>query len=94
MNRIVAVPNWSFYDRRLERLAVEELSNAHVTVHYCQGDVDHQRSVIAYSGDESNVLAATTRLAHVLLPNINLAVHEGAHPRVGALDVLPFVLLE
>ena len=39
-------------------------------------------------------MAATTRLAHVLLPNINLAVHEGAHPRVGALDVLPFVLLE
>lgn len=94
MNRIVAVPNWSFYDPSLCFAANELLEKSGVLVHYCQGDEDHQRSVIAFSGLQSDVFESMTQLASLLLPKIDLGLQQGVHPRVGALDVAPFVLLE
>jgi len=57
-------------------------------------DVDHNRSVFTYvSRSADAILEATLRLVEVAVPRIDLRTHHGAHPRVGAVDVVPFVPL-
>lgn len=56
-------------------------------------DAIHHRSVITAVGRGSAVVAAAVALAGVAHARIDLRVHRGAHPRIGALDVLPFVPL-
>ena len=94
LNRILAVPNWSFYDPNLCDVARGILAAEHVQIHYCQGDVDHQRTVIAFSGQQNDVFRSMDNLAGIILPMIDMNVQNGVHPRVGALDVAPFVLLK
>lgn len=50
---------------------------------------DH-RCVIAYAVPAQEAVAAAVRAARAALRLIDLTVHQGAHPRMGALDVLPF----
>jgi glutamate formiminotransferase len=57
-------------------------------------DVVHHRSVLTIVGDAAQVLDAAVALAGVALERIDLRAHRGVHPRIGALDVLPFVPLE
>ena len=56
-------------------------------------DPMHHRSVITAAGSGSQVVAAAVALARVTSERIDLRAHHGAHPRIGALDVLPFVPL-
>jgi len=56
-------------------------------------DAVHHRSVITAAGSASQVVAAAVALARVTLERIDLRTHRGEHPRIGALDVLPFVPL-
>lgn len=57
-------------------------------------DAVHHRSVLTIVGDADQVLDAAFALAQVALQRIDLRGHRGVHPRIGALDVLPFVPLE
>ncbi|MGB3682003.1 MAG: glutamate formimidoyltransferase [Rubrobacteraceae bacterium] len=57
-------------------------------------DPDHNRSVLTMAGEKAPLIEAATILARSCAVEINLADHEGVHPRIGALDVLPFVPLE
>lgn len=54
-------------------------------------DPDHHRSVFAYLGPPERVLEATRALAARTFQLVDMARHEGEHPRLGALDVVPFV---
>jgi glutamate formiminotransferase len=54
-------------------------------------DVDHHRSVFTYFGAPDAVERATLALARVAVARIDLRRHAGVHPRVGALDVVPFI---
>jgi glutamate formiminotransferase / formiminotetrahydrofolate cyclodeaminase len=54
-------------------------------------DPDHNRSVITFAGEPDAVLEAGFRAAETAVELIDLNVHTGEHPRIGALDVLPFV---
>jgi glutamate formiminotransferase / 5-formyltetrahydrofolate cyclo-ligase len=56
-------------------------------------DPVHHRSVLTIVGDATQVLGASIALAGVALERIDLRGHRGVHPRIGALDVLPFVPL-
>lgn len=56
-------------------------------------DWDHHRSVITFAGRRESVVEAAVRAAGQAARSINLNQHLGVHPRVGALDVLPFVPL-
>ncbi len=94
LNRILAVPNWSFFDPQLCLGVRDILAGLPLQIHYVQGDVDHQRTVTAFSGRQDDVFEAMNLVAIHLLPNINLESQRGVHPRVGALDVAPFVLLD
>jgi glutamate formiminotransferase len=57
------------------------------------GDDVHHRSVLTIVGDGAQVVDAALALAGVALERIDLREHRGVHPRIGALDVLPFVPL-
>jgi len=54
-------------------------------------DADHNRSVITFVGEPEAVVEASVRAAAAAIELIDLNVHVGEHPRLGALDVLPFV---
>jgi glutamate formiminotransferase / formiminotetrahydrofolate cyclodeaminase len=54
-------------------------------------DPDHNRSVITFAGEPEAVVDAAVRAAAIAIELINLNTHVGEHPRLGALDVLPFV---
>ncbi|MCC6586365.1 MAG: glutamate formimidoyltransferase [Bryobacterales bacterium] len=56
-------------------------------------DADHHRCVITAAGDRGELFAAVMRGAEQAVETIDLRTHRGVHPRVGALDVLPFVPL-
>lgn len=54
-------------------------------------DKDHNRTVFTYSGEPEAVLAGTKRLAAKAIERIDMTAHTGAHPRMGAVDVVPFI---
>jgi glutamate formiminotransferase len=56
-------------------------------------DPVHHRSVLTIVGDATQVVDAAVALAGVAVERIDLRGHAGVHPRIGALDVLPFVPL-
>jgi glutamate formiminotransferase / 5-formyltetrahydrofolate cyclo-ligase len=54
-------------------------------------DPSHNRSVITFVGDRGAVAEAAFRAAKTSVGLIDMNGHKGEHPRVGAIDVLPFV---
>lgn len=70
--------------------AVEHAGGRLVDVH---SDVDHHRSVFTILGPPEEVEQAVLALAKRAIALIDLNRHRGAHPRVGAIDVIPFVPL-
>jgi glutamate formiminotransferase / 5-formyltetrahydrofolate cyclo-ligase len=54
-------------------------------------DRAHNRSVITMVGDAASLKAAVIALFEAALPRIDLRTHEGEHPRIGAVDVVPFI---
>lgn len=56
-------------------------------------DPDHHRMVVTFVGPPAAVQAAALAAAAVAVARIDLRGHHGVHPRLGALDVLPFVPL-
>ncbi len=56
-------------------------------------DEAHHRSVLTILGDGERLVDAAVALAGVAVARIDLREHRGVHPRIGALDVLPFVPL-
>jgi glutamate formiminotransferase / 5-formyltetrahydrofolate cyclo-ligase len=55
-------------------------------------DPDHNRSVFTLAGDE--VEAAARRLTRLAVASLDLRQHRGVHPRLGVVDVVPFVPLD
>ncbi|MDR1453256.1 MAG: glutamate formiminotransferase [Candidatus Margulisbacteria bacterium] len=54
-------------------------------------DTDHNRSVFTYIGTRAAVLSAGLALVKKAAEILDIRAHEGAHPRLGAVDVLPIV---
>jgi glutamate formiminotransferase len=54
-------------------------------------DPDHNRSVVTFVGPPAAVAEAAFAAARVAVARIDLNHHEGRHPRMGAVDVIPFV---
>lgn len=57
-------------------------------------DRAHNRSVITMAGDAAPLKEAVLALFEAALPLIDLRAHAGEHPRLGAVDVVPFVPIE
>ena len=56
-------------------------------------DPDHNRSVFTFLGSPHAVEEAALALAAAVFTRVDMREHRGIHPRIGALDVLPFVPL-
>jgi glutamate formiminotransferase len=54
-------------------------------------DADHNRSVFTFLGEGEALVSAMAGLVGAALAAIDLRTHKGAHPRLGAVDVIPFV---
>jgi glutamate formiminotransferase / 5-formyltetrahydrofolate cyclo-ligase len=57
-------------------------------------DCEHHRSVLTLAGEDEAVQAAARELARAAVGLLDLGAHRGAHPRFGALDVVPWVALD
>jgi glutamate formiminotransferase len=64
-----------------------------VTLADVHADPDHHRSVFTFLGSPQLVEQAALALAAVIFAQVDMRGHRGIHPRLGALDVLPFVPL-
>jgi glutamate formiminotransferase len=96
MRLIECVPNIS-EGRRPEVVdaAVAALrSAAGLRVLDVQSDRDHNRSVLTVAGDDAALKAGLAALFAVAIERIDLRRHQGEHPRLGAVDVVPFVPVE
>ena len=95
MPPLECVPNVS-EGRRPEvvaRLAAAVTSASGVRLLDLHSDPDHNRSVLTLAGEAGDLRACLLALYAAALSEIDLTHHEGVHPRVGAVDVVPFVPL-
>ena len=75
----------------IEAVLNEVRSTAGVTLLDHSSDVNHNRTVITFLGSPEGVAEAAVKLAKKAAKLIDLTVHVGEHPRMGAVDVIPFV---
>jgi glutamate formiminotransferase len=57
-------------------------------------DASHNRSVVTLAGDAAPLKKAIVALVEAAIAHIDLRAHTGEHPRLGAVDVVPFVPIE
>ena len=55
-----------------------------------RADQDHNRLVVSLVGEPQAICDALLEASRVAVENIDLNTHQGAHPRLGAVDVIPF----
>ena len=91
-----AVPNFSEGkdDTKISRISEAVRAVSGVRILGLHSDPDHNRSVLTFAGGEDPVLEGAIALAKACAAELDLASHSGEHPRMGVLDVLPFVPLE
>lgn len=58
-----------------------------------RADEDHNRLVVSLAGQPGPLQEALLAAAQVAIARIDMAAHRGAHPRIGAIDVIPFTPL-
>jgi len=88
------VPNFSEGRREavISRL-VSAASGPGVRVLDVSSDPDHNRTVLTLAGEEEALIGGLLGLYEAALASIDLRTHQGVHPRLGAVDVTPFVPL-
>jgi glutamate formiminotransferase len=91
-----AVPNFSEGkdSTKISHITEAVRSISGVRILDLHSDPDHNRSVLTFAGGEDPVLAGAIALAKACAAELDLASQSGEHPRMGVLDVLPFVPLE
>jgi len=92
---IECIPNFS-EARRPEVIdqivaAIQSVSDVKLLDH--SSDLDHNRTVLTFAGSPAGVEEAAFRAIKTASELIDLNQHTGAHPRIGATDVCPFVPL-
>jgi glutamate formiminotransferase / 5-formyltetrahydrofolate cyclo-ligase len=89
-----SVPNFSEGRDRATIDALASRLSEHAELLDVHSDPDHNRSVFTLVGDEDELVAALAAGVACAVERIDLRRHEGAHPRIGAADVVPIVPLE
>ena len=95
MKLVECIPNFSVSRERDEAAfnALVETAQAVAgcTVLDVQSDGTHNRCVFTLVGSPEGIGEAAFRLAKRAMEVIDMTKHQGAHPRMGATDVIPFV---
>lgn len=94
MKLVECVPNFSEGKdkEKIERIAKAISSEAKLL--NVESDADHNRTVITFAGKPKQVLNAAYEGIVKAAELIDMTEHKGAHPRIGATDIVPFVPLE
>ena len=92
---IECVPNVS-EGRRPDVVAgmVDAVRRSGVRVLDHSSDASHNRSVLTLAGDRESLMVGVLALFAAAIDAIDLRTHKGEHPRVGAVDVVPFIPIE
>ena len=93
MKIIESVPNLS--EGRNE-IVLEKIKNSLKGIPNCrmlnfEPDHDYNRVVITFAGDESGILEGALAISRISAQEIDMRYHKGEHPRIGAIDVIPFI---
>jgi glutamate formiminotransferase len=88
-----SVPNFSEGRDRQTIDAIGAALESHARLLDVHADADHNRSVFTVVGGEDELVEALEAAVAVARERIDLRRHEGAHPRIGAADVVPIVPL-
>ncbi|HEY2777916.1 MAG TPA: glutamate formimidoyltransferase [Gaiellaceae bacterium] len=88
-----SVPNFSEGRDRATIDAIGAALGAHARLLDVHSDADHNRSVYTLVGDEDQLGDALVAAVAVAAERIDLREHDGAHPCIGAADVVPIVPL-
>ncbi len=70
---------------------IENLKKRDVKLLDYSSDTDHNRTVITFAGDITKVKQGAVQVARDAVRLIDLRHHKGTHPRMGAIDVIPFI---
>jgi len=91
---IECVPNFSTSDPQTVQSILEELKRTRKTflLDYSFDDY-YNRLVVSFIGDKTSVLQAALKMAYKAVELIDMKKHKGQHPRIGAVDVVPFIPL-
>ena len=92
---VECVPNFSEgRDKSVVDAIVEAMKIPGVSLLDREMDSDHNRCVITIVGDREAIAEAAIRGVGKASELIDLTKHQGAHPRIGASDVIPFIPIE
>lgn len=92
MALVECVPNFSEgRDPKVVEAIVEAMRPHAVRILDVESDRDHHRSVVTILGAPEDCLQAAFAGAKVAVERIDLNAHKGEHPRIGAVDVIPFI---
>ena len=93
MPPLESVPNFSEGRDAATIAAIGDAVAAHARLLDVHADEDHNRSVFTLVGSESELADALVAGVRTAAERIDLRSHDGAHPRIGAADVVPIVPL-
>jgi len=90
---IECVPNFSEGRRKevIEKITASFRGRSGCYLLDARADADHNRLVISLVGEPEPIQEALIEAARTAVETIDMQTHRGAHPRIGALDVVPFV---
>ena len=92
MGVVCCTPNFSTSDPAVVEAivnAIRSVEGAHVLD--ATYDEHYNRLVVTFVGDERAVVEAMLKAAKVAVERIDMRYHRGQHPRIGAVDVVPFI---
>ena len=93
--RIECIPNVSTADPdTLNKISAAIRSIPEVDIRFVDTGLSANRTVFTYIGPAHAVFEATEKMIDTALAYIDMRKHSGVHPRMGAVDVCPFVLLD
>lgn len=90
---VESVPNYSegLDNQKIELIVAEIKNTPNTRIVDVQYDSDYNRAVITFVGTPEAVLKANIDAAKKAIELIDMNLHKGQHPRIGAIDVVPFV---
>ncbi|GAH69822.1 unnamed protein product, partial [marine sediment metagenome] len=90
---VESVPNYSegTDGKKVEQIVFEIENTPKTKIVDVQYDSDYNRAVITFVGTPEAVLKANIAAAKKAIELIDMNKHKGQHPRIGAIDVVPFV---
>jgi glutamate formiminotransferase/formiminotetrahydrofolate cyclodeaminase len=93
MKIIECVPNFSEgkNSKTFEEIKSAIASTKYVKLLSLEPDADYNRVVVTMAGNETGILNGAINACVAAAENIDMTKHKGEHPRLGAIDVVPFV---